>query len=236
MSTKKKVSALKPDAEAVKLAEKAKAEIKKNAKKPEPKKEEPKSFPVGSYEATKFVWVGPGKLKREYKKVFVTSSEDLANEPAKKDALFNESMTESFKDGWEFSDAAAIESALKEIEHDLAQGAVDIEYGGTPCKKCTARRLRNLAASMRKLRWLQDKRCEIRRDIDLDKHKMPEILPPFDELNLWEVCNGKWQRREPDVQIESIELSKDQVKDIKKVLEKITGENLSDHGAVVEVK
>ena len=212
--------------------------VKKDpVKKTPPKKDPPKkSFNVGEFEVTRFVWDKPGLLKREYKKVCLTTEEDITKNPNRKKELLNEAMTKAFRHGWEFSDYSAIKAGLKEIEHDLAQGAVAIEYEDLNCRRCISRRLRNLAESLRQLRWLKDKRQEIYREIDLDKGNMPEILPSLDDLDDWEVRDGKWQRRKPALEIERIPLTKEQTQNIKKVLEKITGEKLSNNGAVVEMK
>ena len=225
MSTKKVEQVKKPVAVAKKEPAKKPAQKKTPAK---------KSFPVGEFEVTRFVWDKPGLLKREYKKVCLTTEEDITKNPNRKKELLNEAMTKAFRRGWEFSDWSAIDAGLKEVEHDLAQGAVAIEYEDLNCRRCISRRLRNLAESLRQLRWLKDKRQEIYREIDLDKGSMPEILPSLDDLDDWEVRDGKWQRRVPI--IENIPLTEKQTKDIRKVLENITGEKLGPKGKVLEVK
>jgi hypothetical protein len=227
MSTKKVEQVKKP------VAVVKKEPAKKPAQKKTPVK---KSFPVGEFEVTRFVWDKPGLLKREYKKVCLTTEEDIIKNPSRKKELLNEAMTKAFSHGWEFSDYSAIEAGLKEIEHDLALGTIAIEYENLKCRHSLAKRLRRLAESMRQIRWLKAKRQEIYREIDLDKGSMPEILPSLDDLDDWEVRDGKWQRIKPEIQIEKINLTKDQSNAIKAVLKTIVGEKLSNANKVTNTK
>lgn len=199
---------------------------------PVKKEETKKSFHVGEYEATRFVWKDDGELKREYKKVCLSTHEDISNKPARKNEILNESMEKSWKDGWYFDDDSAIEEALKMIEGDISQGAVDIEYNGMNCKCCISKRLRNLAESMRMLRWIKDKRRSIFSEVDDEElDSMPRVLPDLDTIDEWGIVKGRWQRKHPDVTIENFELTKEQSNAIRSVLEKIGGK-----GELVQIK
>ena len=202
------------------------------------KKETKKSFHVGEYEVTRFVWIGEGKLKREYKKVCLSTHEDISdNNPARRDELLNESMKKSWNDGWYFDDDAAIEDALKMVEQYIAQGAIDIEYRELNCKRCIAERLRNLAESMRMLRWIKDKRGSIFSKVDDEElDSMPRVLPDLDTIDEWGIVKGRWQRKHPDITIENFELTKEQSNAIRSVLEKITGEKIGGKGELVQIK
>ena len=205
--------------------------------KPEPVKKTIKSFQVGEYEATRFVWKDDGKLKREYKKVCLSTHEDISNKPARKNEILNESMEKSWKDGWYFDDDSAIEEALKMIEGDISQGAVDIEYNGMNCKCCISKRLRNLAESMRMLRWIKDKRRSIFSKVDDEElDSLPSVLTDLDTIDEWGIVKGRWQRKRPEVEVESFELTKEQSNAIRSVLEKITGEKIGGKGELVQIK
>jgi hypothetical protein len=214
MSTKKK--------DPVKTQEPAVKQEKKEAiKKPAPKKEK-KQYEVGEITMTKFVFDEDFVMRRRVDTFLIKSDKDMSKDTEAKSRAMNETYEKLMNRDYCFSDYEAIEDALKEIAHLLAQGAVETEYGrGRICRGCTAMRLRNLANAMRRLRSVKLKRQSIYRKLDVKEVEnggMPEILPPVNEWDNWEVRNGKFVKK-PTVETHVLKLSDAQKEKLEKTLE-----------------
>ena len=198
------------------------------------KEDTPKECPyrLGHYTATRFMITQDGKMKRQWKRVYVFGSQDIREDTSKLNDVINDFMTKDLKDNWHFDDQSAMEEALMDVEHILAQGAVSIEYGDAKCSCCISRKLRNLTDALRTLRLLNDKRREIVKNIDFDKgDSVPSCLPPVDELNDWDVVDGVYKNVSPV----NYELTKEQSDEIAAAISKITGDKLSGRGAIVKI-
>ena len=199
------------------------------------KEDTPKECPhrLDCYTATRFVFTPNGKMKREWKRVYIFGSQDMRGDIPGLRKIINDFMTKDFNDDWNFDDQSAMEEALMDIEHILAQGAVNVEYGDTKCACCIASKMRNLTDALRTLRLLNNKRREIIKDTDFYKRdSVPSCLPPEDELNNWEVVDGVYKNVSPVI----CELTKEQSDEIATTLSKITGDKVGGRGAIVKIR
>ena len=217
MSTKKKtVSKTEPEViTATQVEAQAKKTLKKEAPtkkcncapgqcicgKKAPVKKEKKEFEIATLKVTKFKFDDKFKCTRLIKEVTITSKEDLSNKPDEAEKLLSDHLDAAAKNGWSLNDFTALHDARKYVEHMLAQGAVEIEYGkACACKRCLSERMRNLAEALRMCRAVACKRQEVYEELaDKDCDSMPAILPPMEEWKDYEVVDGKYVNTRPEV-------------------------------------
>lgn len=221
MSTKKKtVTKTEPEViTATQVEAQAKKTLKKEAPtkkcncapgqcvcgKKSPVKKEEKEYKVATLQVTKFKFDDKFKCTRVIAKVDVTSKEDLSNQPDKAERLISDHESCAVENGWSLNDFSAIHAARKHVEHMLAAGAVELEYGGKACvcRKCISERMRNLADALRQCRAVAEKRQEVYEELDANNgcDNMPAILPPQEEWKDYDVVDGKYVNTKPKVDV-----------------------------------
>ena len=176
-----------------------------------PVKKEKKEYLVATLKVTKFKFDDKFKCKRLIAKVDITSKEDLSNKPDEAEKLISDNIDDAAANGWHLNDFNALRDAREHVEHMLAQGAVELEYGtACACKKCLSERMRNLADALRMCRAVADKRQEVYETLaDKDCDNMPAILPPQDEWKDYEVIDGKYVNTKPKVDVRCLKISKE---------------------------
>ena len=167
-----------------------------------PVKKEEKEYVVSTLKVTKFKFDDKFKCTRLIKEVKITSKEDPSNKPDEAKKLISDHIDAAAENGWSLNDFNALRDARKYIEHMLAQGAVELEYGAAcACRKCLSERMRNLAEALRICRTVADKRQEVFGELDANNgcNNMPAILPPQEEWKDYEVVDGKYVNTKPEV-------------------------------------
>lgn len=170
-----------------------------------PVKKEEKEHVIATLTCTKFKFDDKFKCTRVITKVDVTSKEDLSNRPCEAEKLISDHKSFIAENGWSLNDPAALIDAREYVEHMLAAGAVELEYGGAACscKRCLAERMRNLAETLRICRAVECKRREIGKTLDAIKKydNMPAILPPQEEWKDYDVVDGEYVNTKPKVDV-----------------------------------
>ena len=196
-----------------------------------PKEDKKERFLADSFAVT--AWV-PDKetrvLRRVVDKVNVWSEEDLANRPADRDVVSDNAKEKAVKEGWFLSDVEALQDARMFVRQLIAKYAVEVEYSkDCICRHCTAEFLRTIEASLRKIDMyevLSDVRCSFR----------PPVMPDEKEWDEYEIVDGKFQKKKPNVEIRGFKLGGEQAKQMASLLSSITGEKIGENGEVVELK
>lgn len=175
-----------------------------------PAKKEEKEHVVATIKITKFKFDDKFKCVRLIEEVDITSKEDLSNKPDEVEKLIADTEDEAAEHGWRLNDFSALHDARKYVEHMLAQGAVELEYGkACSCKKCLSERMRNLAEALRMCRAVACKRQEIYVELsDKDCVNMPAILPPMEEWKDYDIVDGKYVNTKPKVDVRCLKVSK----------------------------
>lgn len=170
-----------------------------------PVKKEKKEFEIATLKVTKFKFDDKFKCTRLIKEVKITSKEDLSNKPDEAEKLISDHLDAATENGWSLNDFSALHDARKYVEHMLAAGAVELEYGGKACvcRKCVSERMRNLADALRQCRAVAEKRQEVYEDLEANNgcDNMPAILPPQEEWKDYDVVDGKYVNTKPKVDV-----------------------------------
>jgi hypothetical protein len=167
-----------------------------------PVKKEEKEYVVATLTCTKFKFDDKFKCKRVIAKIDVTSKEDLSNRPDDAEKLISDHKQCIAENGWSLNDPAALIDARQYVEHMLAAGAVEIEYGtACSCKRCLSERMRNLAETLRICRAVECKRLEVGNVLYANNgsDNMPAVLPPQEEWKDYDVVDGKYVNTKPEV-------------------------------------
>ena len=177
-----------------------------------PVKKDGMEYVVATLKFTKFKFDNKFKCTRIVQEFDITSKEDLSNKPEEAEKLISDYLDGAAKNGWSLNDFTALHDARKYVEHMLAAGAVELEYGkGRVCKRCLSERMRNLAEALRMCRAVACKRQEVYEELaDKDCANMPAILPPMEEWKDYEVVDGKYVNTRPNVDVRCLKVSKEE--------------------------
>ena len=240
MSTKKKTVA-KTEPEVI-TATQVEAQAKKISKKEAPTKKcncapgqclcgkkapVKKEFEIATLKVTKFKFDDKFKCTRLIKEVRITSKEDLSNKPEEAEKLLSDHLDAAAENGWSLNDFSALHDARKHVEHMLAAGAVELEYGTARiCRRCLSERMRNLAEALRMCRAVACKRQEVYEELaDKDCANMPAILPPMEEWKDYDVVDGKYVNTKPRVDVRCLKISKQDGEKLRSLLENLDHDN-----------
>lgn len=178
-----------------------------------PVKKKEKEYVVATLKFTKFKFDNKFKCTRVITNVDVTSKEDLSNKPEEAEKLISDHIDVAAENGWSLNDFSALHDARKHVEHMLACGAVELEYGtACSCKRCLAERMRNLAEALRICRAVACKRREVCEALDANNGSanMPSILPPQEEWKDYDVVDGKYVNTKPNIDVRCLKVSKEE--------------------------
>ena len=198
------------------------------------KVEKPKKFVVGKIKATKFDF--EDAATRVVDTLVVESDEDLSNKPEEVEKIMANARRDIIKDGWHLNDYAAMDAAYKQVEGFVGHLAMEIEYGDFDCKRCIAGVLRKINDSMRNIREFNDARLNVAEEVDPEKCQLPDVMPDKSEWSHYKVIDGVYTYVGPKVSGRRIQLNKDQMKDLSKILSEITGDDITGKGELVAVK
>ena len=151
--------------------------VKPAAEPPKPQvtvEKEMTSYKYGVVRAVRFDVDDDGHFGRWVREYSICGTEDLTNDPKKVEELRDATIDKVCKEEPEFflHDEAAYEDFLKDLEHNIGELALRVEYGNK-CKRCTVHDLENFREYARSAREFMEER----RELVCRYENVPDVLP-----------------------------------------------------------